>query len=124
MRKILLLLIVCLSFNARASGGFVCYDKDKKVSVEGILGRSAGDPISSVKFLKNKVSSEIPSERLIQYKSNADEFYLLALSSDSSQILFELNTTKKKDPNGRATKGSLVIKEPDNKKWNVVCDFE
>jgi len=124
MKIFLLFFFVCLSFSAQGSGGFICYDKKKIVLVEAILGHSAGDPLSNLKFTKNKAPIDIPKERIAQYKSNAEELYLLILNSDKSQVLFELMTQKKENPHGRATTGSLVIKDTENTKWLVNCDFE
>jgi hypothetical protein len=124
MKKILFFFFLCLSLNAQSSGGFNCYDKKKTVIVEAILGRSAGEPLSNLKFTNNKVTIDIPIERLAQYKSNLAEFYLLVLNSDKTQVLFELVTKKKIDPDGRATEGSLMIKDIKNTNWVVNCDFE
>lgn len=94
--KYLSILLMMLSFNAYATGGFDCISNDKKVEIYGTTGRFWGNPlIGELGLIVDGVESKIAKDQIIGYWNMDTELKLIAVDSEFADQMLLLKVEQK-----------------------------
>lgn len=117
--KNLSILLILLSFNSFATGGFECRGIDSNVAISGMTSRIAGSPIVGdlQLTLTDNSTVTIAKEQIVGYWNEFDKIKLKAITNDASDVLAELNVAKF----FYRTTGYLILGK---RHYKVRCDVE
>jgi hypothetical protein len=94
--KYLSILLMILSFNVYATGGFDCISNDKKVEIYGTTGRFWGNPlIGELGLIVDGVESKIAKDQIIGYWNMDTELKLIAVDSEFADQMLLLKVEQK-----------------------------
>ena len=81
--KLISFLLLLMSFNVYATGGFDCASKDKKVEIYGTTGRIIGNPlVGELGLIVDGVETKIAKDNILGYWNMDTELKLIALDQD------------------------------------------